>query len=375
MSKRRKSEAYKKNVMARSEEARTVRKIVAIIIFAIILIITIGGISGYNYIKSSLEPVDPSSDEQIQVEIPLGSSSSSIANILEESGVIKDSRIFRFYIKFKNQSNFQAGEYTFTPSNTIDEIIETLKSGRVILEPIHTITIPEGKTIEQMAEIYSSALHFNKDEFLEKLNDKNYIEGLINKYPSILSDVILDPEIRTPLEGYLFAATYQFYEQEPSIESIVENMLNKTVEVIQQYQNEIQAIDYSIHEAITFASLLENEARNEEERRLIAGIFYNRLEEGMPLQTDPTVLYALGEHKDTVLYKDLEVDSPYNTYVIQSLPIGPISNFGVNALEATVHPEETDYMYFLHDYEGNIFYSVTYDEHLKLREKHRPNNR
>lgn len=372
MSKRQKSKEYRQNVIARSEEARMVRKIVAIIILILIIMLSFGTYSVYNYITTALEPVDPSSKDQIDIEIPLGSSSSTIGKILEENGIIKDARVFQFYVKFKNKSDFQAGEYTFTPAATLDEIIDSLKSGRVMLEPLYTVTIPEGKTIDQIAEIYSNAIQFDKEDFLEKVNDEQYIHELIEKYPSVLSDVILDPNILTPLEGYLYAATYEFYEEEPSIESIVEAMLDKTVEVLSQYQGQINEMDYSVHEAITFASLLENEARTDEERKLIAGVFNNRLEAGMPLQTDPTVLYALGEHKDRVLLEDLEIDSPYNTYVVNSLPIGPISNFGVNALEATVEPEETEYMYFLHDYEGNIYYSVTHDEHVELKRQHRP---
>lgn len=363
--------SFKKNLHKRGEEARIVRRVVSIVILALLIVITVAGVSGYTYIKSALEPVDPEDREEIQVEIPLGSSSNTIANILEDHGVIKDARVFRFYIKLKNVSDFQAGEYTLTKAFTLDEIIETLQSGTMIAEPIYTVTIPEGKTIEQMAEIYANVMPFSKEDFLAKVNDADYIQQLIEKYPSLLSDVILDPEIRTPLEGYLFAATYSFYEENPSIEQIVESMLDKTVSVLNNYRDAIRAKDFTVHEAFTFASLLENEARTEEERKKIAGVFYNRLEEGMMLQTDPTVLYALGEHKDRVLYSDLEIDSPYNTYQVHDLPIGPISNFAENSLAAVVDPIESDYLYFLHDFDGNIHYAETHEEHLRLRDEYR----
>lgn len=371
MSNGKKTNSYKENLKIRGEEARVVRRVVSIIILSLIMIFTVAGISGYKYVKSALEPVDTNDHSRISVEIPMGSSTSKIANILEENGVIKDARVFRFYIKFKNQSGFQAGEYTFTPALTLDEIIESLQSGKIIAEPIYTVTIPEGKTIEQMAEIYSKALPFSKTDFLNKLNDLTYIEQLIEQYPILLSDVILDPNIRTPLEGYLFAATYNFYEENPSIEKIVESMLDKSESVLTNYIDAIEHKNLTVHEAFTFASLLEKEARNEEERKKIAGVFYNRLEEGMMLQTDPTVLYALGEHKDKVLLSDLEVDSPYNTYQVHSLPIGPISNFGENALHAVVEPEETTYLYFLHDFDGNIHYAETHDEHVRLKQQYR----
>src|SRR5699024_5635637 len=236
--------------------------------------------------------------------------------------------------------------------------------------PMYTVTIPEGKTLEQIAEIYAAHLPFTEDEFLDKVNDPDYVKQLIERFPSVLSDKILDSDIRTPLEGYLFAATYEFYEKDPTVDLVIESMLEKTVSVVVPLLDKIQSKDFSVHEALTFASLLENEARTEEQRKEISGVFYNRMEIGMKLQTDPTVLYALGGHKDKVLYKDLEVESPYNTYYINDLPIGPISNFAENALVAVLEPEESDYIYFLHDGEGNIYYSVTYDEHLAYKEQY-----
>lgn len=370
MSKKKKNGNFKDNLIARSEEAKTVRKIVAIIIISLLLILIIGSISGYLYVKSALEPVDPSSDEEVTVDIPIGSSTSTIAAILEDNGIIKDERIFRFYIKFKNESDFQAGEYTFTPSMSIDEIIESLKEGRVIAEPVHTVTVPEGKTIEEIAEIYAKELSFTKEDFLNTVNDQAYIEQLIEAYPSVLTEDILDPEIKTPLEGYLFAATYNFYVDSPSVEAVVEEMLNKTDSVIAEYREAINESNFSLHEVLTYASLVEKESGNEEQRKKISGVFINRMEEGMKLQTDPTVLYALGEHKDKVLNKDLEIESPYNTYYVDALPIGPIGNFAESSLDAALHPEDSDFLYFLHDGEGDIYYAETYEEHLEYKDEH-----
>src|SRR5690625_335801 len=151
--------SFKKNLHKRGEEARIVRRVVSIVILALLIVITVAGGEGYTYIKSALEPGDPEDREEIQVEIPLGSSSNTIANILEDHGVIKDARVFRFYIKLKNVSDFQAGEYTLTKAFTLDEIIETLQSGTMIAEPIYTVTIPAVKTIEQITEIYAYADH------------------------------------------------------------------------------------------------------------------------------------------------------------------------------------------------------------------------
>src|SRR5690625_290353 len=370
MSKKKEKTTFRDNMENRGNEARTVRKIVSIIIISLVLIIVVGGFSGYLYIKSALEPVDPTNKENIEIDIPMGSTTSSIASILEENGIIKDARIFRFYIKFKNEADFQAGEYVFNQTQSLDEIIESLKSGKILAEPMYTVTIPEGKTVEQIAEIFANHLSFTKDEFLDMANDHEYVEQLIEQYPSVLSEVILDPDISTPLEGYLFAATYEFYEKDPPVELVIESMIEKTTSVVVPFLDDIVSKEFSVHEALTFASLLENEARTEEQRKEISGVFYNRLAIDMKLQTDPTVLYALGGHKDKVLYEDLEIDSPYNTYVVNDLPIGPISNFAKNSLEAVFNPAESDYIYFLHDADGEIHYSETYDEHLALKEKH-----
>lgn len=370
MSKEKKPGTYKDNLITRNEETKTVRKIVAIIIISLLIIFLIGGIFGYMYIKSALNPVDSESKEEITIEIPIGSSSSAIANILEENGLIKDARVFRFYTKFKNESDFQAGKYTFKPSMTIDEFIQSLKKGKVVAEPIYKITIPEGKSIDEIAEIYGKDLPFSKKDFLKKVNDPDYIKNLMKAYPSILTDEILDDNIRTPLEGYLFAATYNFYKKEPTVEAVVDQMLKKTEDVLSTNIEEIDDKGYTVHKMLTFASLVEKEAKTKEQRKKIAGVFYNRLNEGMKLQTDPTVLYAIGEHKGKVLLKDLEIDSPYNTYKIDTLPVGPISNFSQSSLEAAINPYKSDYIYFLHDGEGNIYFSETYEEHLKYKKKH-----
>jgi len=367
--------SYRENAMKRGNEARVVRRIVFIILLIITAVFIFGGYYAYSYIKSSLEPIDPNNNEPIEIEIPLGSSSSTIGNILEENEVIKDSRIFRFYIKFKNESDFQAGTYTFTQANDLDEIIEILKSGRVLLDPTFVVTIPEGKNIEEIADIYSRHLNFSKKDFLEKVNDEEYIEELMEEYSVILTEDILQDGIRTPLEGYLFPATYEFYESDPSVEIVVEKMLEKTIEILRDFQSEILNGEYTMHEVFTFASILEKESRTDDERKMISSIFHNRLDIGMPLQTDPTVLYALGEHKDRVLLEDLEVDSPYNTYLVNALPIGPIANFGLGSLQATLEPEESDYLYFLHDYDGKIYYAETHDEHVRLKNEHRPDNK
>src|SRR5699024_4599348 len=163
MTKKNKDTTFKKNLFERAQEAKTVRKIVLIIILVLLLIFIIAGITGYKMVKSSLKPVDPDSTEKVEVEIPLGSSTSDIASILEENDIINNALIFRFYIKFKNESDFQAGDYTFTKSMTYNEIIQSLQSGKIIKEPDYTVTIPERKKNQKIAEIYEDKKQIKKE--------------------------------------------------------------------------------------------------------------------------------------------------------------------------------------------------------------------
>ncbi|MGM8214199.1 endolytic transglycosylase MltG [Bacillaceae bacterium W0354] len=360
--------------MQRVKEARLARKIIIVIFALLIIVISLGGYYAYSYIAEGLRPVDKEDDTIIDIEIPLGSSVEAIGNILEENNIINNSRIFKYYVKFKNESGFQAGEYKLSKSMTLDEIIESLKTGKILVDPLFTITIPEGTTIEQIAGILQSKTSITEEEFLEKMTDVEYIQSLIPLYPSILSEEILKDNIRYPLEGYLYAATYPFYDKNPTVEQFVELLLQQSEQRIQPYLLDIEQMGLSVHEAVTMASLIEEEAVSEEDRKMVSGVFYNRMnsQPPMPLQTDPTVLYALGGHKERVLYEDLEVDSPYNTYLYPGLPPGPIANFHENALQAALYPEEHEYYYFVASYEGDVYYATTLQEHQENINKYRP---
>lgn len=357
----------KERFIQRCRDASTVRKIVFGLIVLFTVLVIFGGKSLYDYVMTGLSPADPDNQELIEIEVPLGSSSATIANILEEEGIINDGFMYRLYIKVNNYAEFQAGDYELSPSMTLAEVSETLQTGSVAQDSLFTVTIPEGRTIEEIVELYENNTDIDADEFIELMQDEAYISELIELYPDLLSEEILQDDIRYPLEGYLFAATYPIYEENPEIDDIVRMMLDRSNEVLQDYYPEINELeDFSVHDVMTFASLIEREARDEEERKLISGVFYNRLEEGMRLETDPTVLYAHGEHKDRVLLDDLEIESPYNTYQIYGLPIGPISNFGTSSLEAVLEPTETDYLFFVAAPDGEIYYSETFKEHVEL---------
>lgn len=365
-----KKEYMREKMMERQAEAKIVRKIV--LIASLILLLVLGGTiaGGYFYINSALKPVDPKNKTEKKIEIPIGSSVSGIAQILEDNGIIKNAKVFKYYVKLRNESGFMAGEYALTPAMTFPEIIESLKTGKIMEEVVFKISIPEGKQLKEIATIIAEKTKHNANEVLTQLNNKEFIQQLIEKYPNLLTDEILNPEIKFPLEGYLFPATYPFYKENPSIEEIVSVMLDKTEKVIEEYSGPMVEREFTAHKLLTMASLIEEEATEQVQRDQIASVFYNRIDAGMPLQTDPTVLYAQGKHKEKVLYKDLEINDPYNTYKNKGLTPGPIANAGISSIEAALHPAETNYMYFLATSSGEVLFSKTLEEHNQKKADH-----
>lgn len=363
-------ETLMKKLLERQEEAKVIRKIVGLVILCLVIVIGGTAIGGYLYVNSALKPVDPDDTKPVKVDIPIGSGVSSIGKILEDKGIVKNSTVFKYYVKFNNEAGFQAGSYDLTPSMTLNEIVNSLKTGKVMRKAEFKITIPEGLQLDQIAEIIADKSPYKKDEIEKKLNDKKWLGQLKEEYPELITDEIFKKEIKRPLEGYLYPATYPFYEKMPSLDTILKKMIAQTNEVLAQYQEAMAANDYTPHELLTLSSLIEEEATEKADRGKISSVFYNRMEEGMPLQTDPTVLYALGKHKDKTVYKDLEVKSPYNTYQVEGLPPGPIANAGLSSIEAALQPEDTEYYYFLAASNGSVYYSETLDEHNEKKAKY-----
>ncbi|MFE4425893.1 endolytic transglycosylase MltG [Peribacillus butanolivorans] len=365
-----KKEHIRMKLLEQQGEARLVRKIIMITIASLILLIGIVGLVGFLYINSAMKPVDPDDDTIKKVKIPIGSSVNGISTLLEEQGIIKDARVFKYYIKFRNESGFQAGEYKLSPSMPIQDIVTSIKTGKLMKEAAMKITIPEGKQLIQIADIIAVKTDQDPKEIFKKLNSEKFVNSMQERFPELLTSEIENKNVLYPLEGYLFPATYDFYEEKPSLEAIVIEMLKKTEETLQAYETQMDKKDYSVHQMLTFASLVEEEATAQVDRGKIASVFYNRIKKDMPLQTDPTVLYAKGSHKSKVLYKDLEVKSPYNTYKNKGLPPGPIANAGTTSIDAVLKPEKTDFLYFLATPEGEVLYSKTLEEHNNKKAEH-----
>jgi UPF0755 protein len=366
-----KKEVMFERMNEKKKEVRIVRRIVFIIALVLLLVVGVAGFAAYNYVSNALKPVDPDSEKVVEIEVPIGSNLDSISQLLEENGLIADARIYKYYVKFKNQADFQAGTYGLLPSMSLDEITESLKTGKVYREPLFNVTVPEGLTLEEIAEnVIAKKTNYSAEEFLAKVQDEQYIDELMVKYPALLTNEIKGENVRYALEGYLFPATYAFYEEDPTLELIIEQMIEATESNVVQYQAVLEEMGKTPHWLLTFASLLEEEATAQSDRQTIASVFYNRIEAGMPLQTDPTVIYAMGEHKERLFNKDYEFKHPYSTYTNKGLPPGPIAAAGASSIAAVLDPADTDYLYFLADSNGKNYFSVTYEEHLQKRDEH-----
>lgn len=357
-------------LQARKKEKKIVRRIVMFTGIGLIILAVALAISMYFYVSNALKPVDANNNVAVEIELPIGSTLDSIAQILEDNGVINNAKIFKYYTKFKNESGFQAGTYKISPSMTIDEIIKSLKTGKVYREPEFQITIPEGLTLDQIGNAVEKRTSYTSKEFMKLVTSEKFIKEMKAKYPDTITKAVDAKDIRYKLEGYLYPSTYDFFTKDPTLEEIVEKFIEQTDTVVRSYEAQLTELKMTPHEFLTFASLLEREATAKADRETIASVFNNRIAQGMPLQTDPTVLYALGEHKDRVLYKDLEVKNAYNTYQNKGLPPGPIANSGRASTDATVDPAKTNYLYFVADKDGQNHFAETYDEHLANVEKY-----
>ena len=360
----------------RRKEDRVVRKIVYVLTVAILIIAGILAISGYNYVSAGLKPLDTNDEKLVQVEIPSGSSNRQIGEILESDDIIRDGLVFNFYTKFKNLTNFQAGYYQFSPNMTLDQIGKELQQGgsAVPLDDASKLTIPEGYDVDQIGTLVAKKTEFSKEDFLNLVNDETFFNQLKEQYPDLLTDAGNAEGVRYRLEGYLFPATYNVLKSN-SLEELVTQMVDATNQVMAPYYSTIREKGMTVQEVMTLASLVEKEGVTTDDRKKIAQVFFNRIEAEMPLQSDISILYALGEHKELVTYKDTEIDSPYNLYINTGYGPGPFDSPSQDAIMAVLEPTANDYYYFVADVStGEVFYAKTYDEHMELVEKYVNNN-
>ena len=348
---------------------------ISLLIF--LALISAGGYFGYQYVQSSLLPVDANSKQYVTVQIPEGANVQEIGSTLEHSGVIKHGVIFAFYAKYKNYSDLKAGYYNLQKSMSTEDIIKELQKGGTAepQEPsLADLTIPEGYTIEQIAQAVGQLKGEFKepltaDAFLAKVQDDNFISQEVAKYPNLLESLpTKESGARYRLEGYLFPATYSIKES-TTIESLIDEMLAAMDKTLTPHYSAIKSKNLTVNELLTIASLVEKEGAKTEDRKLIAGVFYNRLNLGMPLQSNIAILYAQGKLGQNISLADdagidTSINSPYNVYTKPGLMPGPVDSPSQDAIEASINQTKSENLYFVANVtDGKVYYAVTQEEH------------
>lgn len=332
----------------------------------IILILMIGAVAVYTSLFTKVS----SNDEVIEIAIPLGTGTSGIAQILKENNIIKSELGFKIYIKIMNITDFQAGTYGLKQNMSLKEITESLKSG-IVYDPNNiTITYLEGKNMRWLAKKISEVTNNTEEKVYEVMSRENYIDSLIEKYWFITDD-IKNQNIYYALEGYLFPDTYALQNKDVTVEEIFEKMLDKMEDVLEKYKTDIQNSNLTIHEILTLASIVEMESVNTGDRKDVASVIYNRLDKNMAIQSDVTTYYAfkidMGERD--LYQKELDTYNPYNTRgpnMEGKLPVGPISSVSKTSIEAAINPNKTDYLFFVADKNGKVYFSKTVSEHDRI---------
>ena len=340
-------------------------------------LISAGGYFGYQYVQSSLQPVDASSKQYVTVQIPEGANVQTIGSTLEKSGLIKHGVIFAFYAKYKNYSDLKSGYYNLQKSMSTEDIIHELQKGGTAeaQEPaLANLTIPEGYTIDQIAQAVGQLQGEFKepltaDAFLAKVQDENFISQEVAKYPSLLESLpTKESGVRYRLEGFLFPATYSIKES-TTIESLIDEMLATMDKTLAPHYSAIKSKNLTVNELLTIASLVEKEGAKTEDRKLIAGVFYNRLNLGMPLQSNIAILYAQGKLGQKISLADdagidTTINSPYNVYTKAGLMPGPVDSPSLYSIEASINQTKSDNLYFVANVtDGKVYYAATQEEH------------
>ena len=313
----------------------------------------------FHHFKSLLEPVQKEADYQI-VKIEKGLSFKDIAQLLEQKGLIRSKEVFFLLAWYKDViSQVKAGEYKLSPAMSPEEILDTLVKGEVIQ---HLITIPEGFNIFQIADLLQRAHLVKKEAFLKTVTDREFLKTL-------------NLENEFSAEGYLFPDSY-FFPKDINSKQIVKHLVAHFWNVWRKngFDKRAEELGYNVHYIVTLASIVELEAAVEEEKPIIASVFWNRLKKGMPLQADPTVKYGIliekRIRKRRLTWKDLRKPTPYNTYTNYGLPKGPICNPGLTSIKAVLYPKDTDYLYFVSKGNRRHYFSKTLKEHNRAVKKY-----
>lgn len=328
-----------------------------IIMFLAIICIGIG--CTWIYLES---PVNANDKEEIEVVIENGTYSSKIGQILKEKGLIKSITLFKIYLKVNNVNSLKASRYKFSKSMSLSEIVESLEKGVISNEGAIKITFKDGERITDYAMAISKSIGVSYEEVINTINDKEYIESLINEYWFLTED-ILNEDIYYSLEGYLAPETY-YFDKDSDVKTIIKRLLDQTETNLEKYKDDIKD---NPHYYLTMASIVQLEGTNLENRKKIVGVFQNRLKSGMNMGSDVTTYYALqASMKEDLNAQAFATINPYNTRggnMGGKMPVGPICNPNIESIDASVNPIENDFYFFVADKHGKIYFTKTIQEH------------
>jgi UPF0755 protein len=317
----------------------------------VLIAVVAAGVMGASMYRRSMEPFKGYPSEELFVEIPVGSSAPDIGRRLVEAGVVRDLLTFRITLWRSGQArSLRAGEYRFDRPMTAKEVVDKISQGEVYER---RVTFPEGLIIPEMAALYELRGLGTAAAFVKAARNPSRV-------------ATFDPKAKD-LEGYLFPETYSLPRGTPP-ERLIELMVDRFEEAFPpEFRQAVEARGLTVREAVVLASLVEKETARDDERPIVAAVYLNRLRIGMPMQCDPTVIYALrkaGKYKDNNLRReDLDFDSPYNTYRYPGLPPGPIAAPGRASLAAVANPALVDYLYFVSRNDGSHVFATTLREH------------
>ncbi|HFU4187611.1 endolytic transglycosylase MltG [Streptococcus suis] len=365
----------------RKKQDNAAKRIVSVIMSIIVVAVLVTGVTGYMWVKSSLEPVNAKATEAIQVEIPEGSSTLEIGKILVDNKLIKNATIFNYYSKIKSYNNFQSGFYNLKQNMSVDDIAKALQesgtptaqkeaAGKILIVEGYTLTqIAQAITDNTKTEDKNDKTPFTTEQFMATVTNQDFINRMVATYPKLFASLpAADSGVIYQLEGYLFPAVYE-YSDETTIEELVEQMIVAMDNRLQPYYETIAAKNLTVNEVLTLASLVEKEGSTDEDRRNIASVFFNRLNAAIPLQSNIAILYAQGKlGQETTLAEDAAIDtsieSPYNIYWTPGLMPGPVDSPSLSAIEAVINANTTDYLYFVADVTtGSVYFTNNIDEH------------
>ncbi len=339
-------------------------KVIAVIIILIIAAFT----GGFLLYLNGLGAPDPGNTEEVSVEIPSGSGASYIVDLLDEEGLIKNRTFAKVNAKIGGYDSLQANTYILNKGMTFPEIMKVINTGEFAYVSKQSVKVSDGARLQQVADAISEELPFSSKEIMAKWNDKAYLQELIDRY-WFLTDDILDKKVMYPLEGYLYADTYYLTSDNMTIEGFTEMCLDQMDSALSERRSAIEASGFSIHEFLTLTSIVTKEATANDQAG-VAGVFMNRLKQGMSLGSDVTVCYIFQEDRVDLKVSQLSSDSPYNTRKVAGLPPGPICQVIGDAMDAVLNYETNDYLFFFAGPDGTVYYAKTEAEHEKNVSEH-----